>query len=102
MMLKRVMGKASFATLQDSSGRIQVFLAKNNLGEELYAQFKTWDIVDILAVEGTIFKTNKGELPVHAASIRLLTKSLRPLPANFHGVSNQKIHYHQRHVDIIL
>src|SRR3546814_2740718 len=61
MMLKRVMGKASFATLQDSSGRIQVFLDKNNLGEELYAQFKTWDIGDILAAEGPIFKTNKSE-----------------------------------------
>src|SRR3546814_11377801 len=82
MMLKRVMGKASFATLQDSSGRIQVFLDKNNLGEELYAPFKTWDIGDILAVEGTIFKTNKGELSVHAASIRLLTKSIRKRKKN--------------------
>ncbi|HEY9573571.1 MAG TPA: lysine--tRNA ligase [Pusillimonas sp.] len=102
MMLKRVMGKASFATLQDSSGRIQVFLDKNNLGEELYAQFKTWDIGDILAVEGTIFKTNKGELSVHAASIRLLTKSLRPLPDKFHGVSDQELRYRQRYVDLIM
>src|SRR3546814_7722039 len=102
MMLKRVMGKASFATLQDSSGRIQVFLDKNNLGEELYAQFKTWDIGDILAVEGTIFKTNKGELSVHAASIRLLTKSLRPLPDKFHGVSDQELRYRQRYVDLII
>jgi lysyl-tRNA synthetase class 2 len=102
MMLKRVMGKASFATLQDSSGRIQVFLDKNTVGEELYAQFKTWDIGDILAVEGTVFKTNKGELSVHAASARLLTKSLRPLPDKFHGVSDQELRYRQRYVDLIM
>src|SRR5690606_34951533 len=91
MMLKRVMGKASFATLQDSSGRIQIFLDKNNLGDEDYAQFKTWDIGDILAVEGTMFKTNKGELSVHAQSIRMLSKSLRPLPDKFHGVADQEL-----------
>ncbi|UYO95205.1 lysine--tRNA ligase [Pollutimonas sp. M17] len=102
MMLKRVMGKASFATLQDSSGRIQVFLDKNTVGEELYARFKTWDIGDILAVEGTVFKTNKGELSVHAASVRLLTKSLRPLPDKFHGVSDQELRYRQRYVDLIM
>jgi lysyl-tRNA synthetase class 2 len=102
MMLKRVMGKASFATVQDSSGRIQVFLDKNTVGEELYAQFKTWDIGDILAVEGTVFKTNKGELSVHAASVRLLTKSLRPLPDKFHGVSDQELRYRQRYVDLIM
>src|SRR5690606_1685598 len=68
MMLKRVMGKASFATLQDSSGRIQIFLDRNTLGDERYAQFKTWDIGDIVAVEGTMFKTNKGELSVHAST----------------------------------
>lgn len=102
MMLKRVMGKASFATVQDSSGRIQVFLDKNTVGEELYTQFKTWDIGDILAVEGTVFKTNKGELSVHAASVRLLTKSLRPLPDKFHGVSDQELRYRQRYVDLIM
>jgi lysyl-tRNA synthetase class 2 len=102
MMLKRVMGKASFATVQDSSGRIQVFLDKNTVGEDLYAQFKTWDIGDILAVEGTVFKTNKGELSVHAASVRLLTKSLRPLPDKFHGVSDQELRYRQRYVDLIM
>ncbi|MFW7341226.1 lysine--tRNA ligase [Pollutimonas sp. H1-120] len=102
MMLKRVMGKASFATLQDSSGRIQIFLDKNTVGEAIYAQFKTWDIGDILAVEGTVFKTNKGELSVHAASVRLLTKSLRPLPDKFHGVSDQELRYRQRYVDLIM
>src|SRR5690606_27942885 len=102
MMLKRVMGKASFATLQDSSGRIQIFLDKNTLGEEVYTQFKTWDIGDIVAVEGTMFKTNKGELSVHAATVRLLTKSLRPLPDKFHGVADTALRYRQRYVDLIM
>ncbi|NYT86223.1 lysine--tRNA ligase [Pollutimonas harenae] len=102
MMLKRVMGKASFATLQDSSGRIQIFLDKNTLGEDIYTQFKTWDIGDIVAVEGTMFKTNKGELSVHAATVRLLTKSLRPLPDKFHGVADTELRYRQRYVDLIM
>ncbi|PLC53519.1 lysine--tRNA ligase [Pollutimonas nitritireducens] len=102
MMLKRVMGKASFATLQDSTGRIQIFLDKNNVGEDVYAQFKTWDIGDILGIEGTVFKTNKGELSVHATSVRLLTKSLRPLPDKFHGVADQELRYRQRYVDLIM
>ncbi|HUH61097.1 MAG TPA: lysine--tRNA ligase [Candidimonas sp.] len=102
MMLKRVMGKASFATLQDASGRIQIFLDKNNVGEDTYAHFKTWDIGDILAIEGTMFKTNKGELSVHATSVRLLAKSLRPLPDKFHGVADQELRYRQRYVDLIM
>lgn len=102
MMLKRVMGKASFATLQDASGRIQIFLDKANVGEETYAKFKTWDIGDILGIEGTMFKTNKGELSVHAASVRLLAKSLRPLPDKFHGVADQELRYRQRYVDLIM
>ncbi|RTZ47780.1 lysine--tRNA ligase [Candidimonas sp. SYP-B2681] len=102
MMLKRVMGKASFATMQDSTGRIQIFLDKNNVGEDLYAQFKTWDIGDIIGVEGTVFKTNKGELSVHATTARLLTKSLRPLPDKFHGVADQELRYRQRYVDLIM
>lgn len=102
MMLKRVMGKASFATLQDGSGRIQIFLDKTKLGEEHYAQFKTWDIGDIVGVEGTVFKTNKGELSVHADSIRLLAKSLRPLPDKFHGVADQELRYRQRYVDLVM
>ena len=102
MMLKRVMGKASFATLQDGSGRIQIYLDRNGLGEEAYAQFKTWDIGDILAVEGKIFKTNKGELSVHADGARLLTKSLRPLPDKFHGLADQELRYRRRYVDLIV
>lgn len=102
MMLKRIMGKASFATLQDSTGRIQIFLDKNNIGEDLYAQFKTWDIGDIIGVEGTVFKTNKGELSVHATTVRLLAKSLRPLPDKFHGVADQELRYRQRYVDLIM
>jgi lysyl-tRNA synthetase class 2 len=102
MMLKRVMGKASFAALQDGSGRIQIFLDKATVGEDLYTNFKTWDIGDLIAVEGTMFKTNKGELSVHASAIRLLAKSLRPLPDKFHGVADQEIRYRQRYVDLIM
>ena len=102
MMLKRVMGKASFATLQDASGRIQIYLDRGALGDETYAAFKQWDIGDIIAVEGTVFKTNKGELSVHASQARLLSKSLRPLPDKFHGVADQELRYRQRYVDLIM
>lgn len=102
MMLKRVMGKASFATVQDRTGQIQVYLDKGSLGDEIYAEFKTWDIGDIIAVEGKVFKTNRGELSIHAESIRLLTKSLRPLPDKFHGVADQELRYRQRYVDLIM
>jgi lysyl-tRNA synthetase class 2 len=102
MMLKRVMGKASFATLQDSTGRIQIYLERNALGEDVYAAFKQWDIGDIIAIEGSVFKTNKGELSIHAASARLLSKSLRPLPDKFHGVADQELRYRQRYVDLIM
>ncbi|NOL49082.1 lysine--tRNA ligase [Pelistega europaea] len=102
MMLKRVMGKASFATLQDASGRIQVYLDKNHLGEEAYNDFKTWDIGDIVGVKGRVFKTNKGELSVHAQSIELISKSLRPLPDKFHGIADQELRYRQRYVDLIM
>ena len=102
MMLKRVMGKASFATLQDASGRIQIYLDKGSIGEEVYEQFKHWDLGDILAVQGKVFKTNKGELSVHASEIRLLSKSLRPLPDKFHGVTDQELRYRQRYVDLIV
>lgn len=102
MMLKRVMGKASFATLQDSTGRIQIYLDKGSLGEDPYEAFKHWDLGDILAVEGVIFKTNKGELSVHASSARVLTKSLRPLPDKFHGMADQELRYRQRYVDLIV
>lgn len=102
MMLKRVMGKASFATLQDSTGRIQIYLDKGTLGEDHYEAFKHWDLGDILAVAGTVFKTNKGELSVHANQIKVLTKSLRPLPDKFHGMADQELRYRQRYVDLIV
>ncbi|PWF24950.1 lysine--tRNA ligase [Corticimicrobacter populi] len=102
MMLKRIMGKASFATLQDGSGRIQIYLDRNALGEESYAAFKQWDIGDILGIEGTVFKTKKGELSIHASAIRLLSKSLRPLPDKFHGVADQELRYRQRYVDLVM
>jgi lysyl-tRNA synthetase class 2 len=102
VMLKRVMGKASFATLQDGSGRIQIYVDRGSLGEEAYAAFKQWDLGDIVGVQGLIFKTNKGELTVHASSVRLLTKSLRPLPDKFHGVADQELRYRQRYVDLIM
>jgi len=99
MMLKRVMGKASFATLQDGSGRIQIYVV-NELNN--YDDFKHWDLGDILGVEGHLFKTMKGELTVHASSIRLLVKALRPLPEKFHGLADHEQRYRQRYVDLIV
>ncbi len=101
MMLKRVMGKASFATLQDATGRIQVYVTRDGVGEETYAAFKHWDLGDIVGCEGTVFKTKTGELSVNATSIRLLTKSLRPMPDKFHGVADQEVKYRQRYVDLM-
>ncbi|MEJ7930767.1 lysine--tRNA ligase [Ramlibacter sp. AN1015] len=101
MMLKRVMGKASFATLQDASGRLQVYVARDQVGEESYAAFKHWDLGDIVACEGTLFKTRTGELTVQATRIRLLTKSLRPMPDKFHGISDQELKYRQRYIDLM-
>ena len=102
MMLKRVMGKASFATVQDRSGRIQLFVARDNLGETVYDAFKKWDLGDIVGAEGTLFKTRTGELSVKVEKLRLLTKSLRPLPEKFHGLSDQEMKYRQRYVDLIV
>ena len=99
MMLKRVMGKASFATLQDGSGRIQAYITQDLAG---YEDFKHWDLGDIVGVEGHLFKTMKGELTVHATAIRLLTKALRPLPEKFHGMADQEMKYRQRYVDLIV
>ena len=101
MMLKRVMGKASFATLQDATGRFQIYVTRDAVGEAVYADFKKWDLGDIIAAEGHVFKTRTGELSLHATRIRLLTKSLRPLPDKFHGVSDQELKYRQRYVDLI-
>ncbi len=102
IMLKRVMGKASFITISDMSGRIQVYVQKNKLGDALYESFKSWDIGDIVGVEGVLFKTNKGELSVKADKLQLLTKSLRPLPEKFHGLSDQEQRYRQRYLDLIM
>ena len=101
LMLKRVMGKASFGTLQDASGRIQLFVTKDALGDSVYDAFKRWDLGDILGAEGTLFKTKTGELSVRVTTLRLLTKSLRPLPDKFHGMSDQEQKYRQRYVDLI-
>ena len=101
MMLKRVMGKASFATLQDQSGRIQIYVTRDDVGEAVYAAFKHWDLGDIVAAEGKVFKTRTGELSIHATTVRLLTKSLRPMPDKFHGVADQEVKYRQRYVDLM-
>ena len=102
MMLKRVMGKASFATVQDRSGRVQLFISKDNIGEEIYESFKHWDLGDIVAALGVVFKTKTGELSIKVSELRLLTKSLRPLPEKFHGLADQEIKYRQRYVDMIV
>ena len=102
LMLKRVMGKASFATLQDATGRIQLFATKDALGDEAYERFKHLDLGDIVGAEGTLFKTRTGELSVRLASLRLLTKSLRPLPDKFHGMADAEDKYRQRYVDLIV
>ncbi|MEM6986045.1 MAG: OB-fold nucleic acid binding domain-containing protein, partial [Pseudomonadota bacterium] len=102
MMAKRVMGKASFASLQDTTGRIQLFLQRDALGESTYADFKTLDIGDIVGARGSLFITQKGELSVRVASLELLTKSLRPLPEKFHGMTDQELRYRQRYVDLIV
>jgi len=102
MMLKRVMGKASFATVSDMSGRIQLYVQKNGIGDASYADFKTMDIGDIVAAEGVLFKTQKGELSIKVSKLRLLTKSLRPLPEKFHGLTDAEQRYRQRYIDLIM
>jgi lysyl-tRNA synthetase class 2 len=102
MVLKRVMGKASFATLQDQSGRIQLYLSDDLLGKENHQEFKHWDLGDIVGAEGTLFKTKTGELTIQARSLKLLTKSLRPLPEKFHGIADQELRYRQRYLDLIV
>ncbi len=101
MMFQRIMGKASFADLQDVSGSIQLFFHQGTLGEPLYEQFKTLDLGDILGVSGTLFITKTGELSIKVLAFELLTKSLRPLPEKFHGLSDQETRYRQRYVDLI-
>ncbi len=101
MMLKRVMGKASFATIQDMSGRIQLFISNGDTGEEAHNAFKHYDLGDILGATGELFKTKTGELSVRVTGLRLLTKALRPLPEKFHGLTDQEQKYRQRYVDLI-
>ncbi|RMD68821.1 MAG: lysine--tRNA ligase [Gammaproteobacteria bacterium] len=102
MMTRRLMGKASFAHLQDMSGRIQIYLKKQNLPEGVYEAFKKWDLGDIVGAEGVLFKTRTGELTVMVDGIRLLAKALRPLPEKYHGLVDQEIRYRQRYLDLIM
>ncbi len=102
MMTRRVMGKASFAHLQDMSGQIQLYVKRDDLPEGRYAEFKRWDIGDILGAEGVMFKTNKGELSVMLDDIHILTKALHPLPEKFHGLTDQETRYRQRYLDLIM
>ncbi|MGL1833711.1 lysine--tRNA ligase [Rhodocyclaceae bacterium SMB388] len=102
VMLKRVMGKASFITIQDLSGRIQLYVTRDAIGEASYADFKHWDIGDIIGAVGTLFKTKTGELTIKTGEIRLLTKSLRPLPDKFHGLTDVEQKYRQRYADLIM
>ena len=103
MMSRRIMGKASFAHIMDHSGEIQIYVKRDDVGEEAYNQgFKKWDIGDILGVEGFVFRTQTGEISIHATSLTLLSKSLLPLPEKFHGLTNQDLRYRQRYVDLIM
>lgn len=102
MMLKRIMGKASFCNVSDLKGNIQVYVARDAIGEEPYAAFKKFDVGDIIGVKGAVFKTQKGEISVHAANVVLLSKSLQILPEKFHGLTNTDLRYRQRYVDLIM
>jgi lysyl-tRNA synthetase, class II len=101
MVLKRVQGKASFATIQDGTGKIQLWLNDEGVGAEAHEAFKHWDLGDIIAAEGTVFRTLKGELSIRCSAVRLLVKSLRPQPDKFHGLSDVEIRYRQRYVDLM-
>jgi lysyl-tRNA synthetase class 2 len=102
MMSRRIMGKASFAHVQDGAGRIQLYVRRDDLPEGVYAEFKKWDLGDIVAATGVVFKTRSGELSVKVEDIRLLTKSLIPLPEKFHGLTDQEIRYRQRYLDLMM
>lgn len=102
MMTRRVMGKASFAHIQDMTGRIQIYLSEDNLSEDVYSEFKNWDLGDIIGIKGELFKTKTGELSVKAREIRLLTKALRPMPDKFHGLQDQEQRFRQRYLDLIV
>jgi len=102
IIAKRIMGKASFCTIQDSDEKIQSYVSINDLGEESYKAFKTWDIGDIIGITGFVFKTRTEEISVHAKEVTLLSKSLRPLPEKFHGLKDVDLRYRQRYVDLIV
>ena len=102
IMSKRIMGKASFCTIQDLPGNIQCYVARDSIGEESYADFKKYDVGDIAGIEGEVFTTKTGEISVHAAKVMLLTKSLQILPEKFHGLTNTDIRYRQRYTDLIM
>ena len=102
IMAKRIMGKASFCTIQDSTGTIQSYVSINDLGEESYKLFKTYDIGDIIGLKGFVFKTKTEEISIHAKEVVLLTKSLRPLPEKFHGLKDMDLRYRQRYIDLIV
>lgn len=102
IIARRIMGKASFVGLSDNTGKIQLYVRRDDVGEEVYAAFKKWDIGDIVGVEGFVFKTQTEEISVHATSITLLSKSLLPLPEKFHGLKDNDLRYRQRYVDLIV
>src|SRR5574344_554879 len=102
IMAKRIMGKASFCHIQDMYGKLQSYVSINDLGEEQYNEFKSFDIGDIVGIEGFVFKTKTEEISIHAKSVTLLTKSLRPLPEKYHGLKDTEIRYRQRYVDMIV
>jgi lysyl-tRNA synthetase class 2 len=102
MMAKRVMGKVSFANLQDRSGQLQLFIERDRVSPEVYQAFKAWDLGDIVGATGTLFKTKTGELSVRVDDLRLLVKSLRPMPEKWHGITDQELRLRQRYVDLIV
>lgn len=102
IMSRRVMGKAFFADIQDDRGRIQLYIKIDDLGEEAFGEFKKWDIGDIIGVTGFVFRTRRGEISVHVKQVTLLSKSLRPLPEKYHGLTSQELRYRQRYVDLIM
>ena len=102
MMFKRIMGKASFCNLSDRYGSIQCYVARDSIGEEAYAEFKKYDVGDVIGVKGYVFKTKTGEISVHAEEVTLLTKSLRPLPEKYHGLKDTEARYRQRYLDLIM
>ena len=102
MVSRRIMGKASFAHMLDDAGKIQLYVARDGIGEEDYAAFKKWDVGDIIGVEGSLFRTRTGEISVHATKVTLLAKALLPLPEKFHGLTNLEQRYRQRYVDLIV